>query len=371
MRIVYVLTSLGMGGAERQVLAVAARMAARGHSVALMVLRPRLAEEWPTEIEVVRLDMSRTPLSVLASLARGRRFLRSYRPDIVHSHSFHANFVARLLKLLGSWAPVLSTVHSVSEGGKHRMLAYRLTDFLSVRTTAVSAAAAERYVLLKAVQASKCSVVPNGIDAAEFAPDATRRASTRAAQHAGDDFIWITASRLVPAKDIPNLLRAFKAVRAADTRSQLWIAGEGKSSGPKQNEVFSVEPGLQSGSLEGVRWLGLRRDLPALLDAADGFVLASAWEGMPLVVGEAMAMQKPIVATDVGGVRELVGDTGVLVPAKDSNALAAAMLQTMGQSQADRLRLGRNARARIEAHFTIEARLDQWEQMYGEMLRQN
>ena len=148
-----------------------------------MVLRPRLAEEWPTEIEVVRLDMSRTPLSVLASLARGRRFLRSYRPDIVHSHSFHANFVARLLKLLGSWAPVLSTVHSVSEGGKHRMLAYRLTDFLSVRTTAVSAAAAERYVLLKAVQASKCSVVPNGIDAAEFAPDATRRASTRAADH--------------------------------------------------------------------------------------------------------------------------------------------------------------------------------------------
>jgi glycosyltransferase involved in cell wall biosynthesis len=59
-----------------------------------------------------------------------------------------------------------------------------------------------------------------------------------------------------------------------------------------------------------VRWLGLRRDMPALLDAADGFVLSSAWEGMPLAVGEAMAMEKSVVATDVGGVRELMGDTG-------------------------------------------------------------
>jgi glycosyltransferase involved in cell wall biosynthesis len=116
MRIVYVLTSLGMGGAERQVLAVAARMAARGHSVALMVLRPRLAEEWPTEIEVVRLGMSRTPLSVLAGLLRGREFLRGYRADIVHSHSFHANLIARLLRLTGCKVPVLSTVHNVYEG---------------------------------------------------------------------------------------------------------------------------------------------------------------------------------------------------------------------------------------------------------------
>jgi glycosyltransferase involved in cell wall biosynthesis len=222
-------------------------------------------------------------------------------------------------------------------------------------------------VQLKAVPASKCSVVPNGIDTVEFAPDAARRASTRATQHAGEDFIWITASRLAPAKDIPNLLRAFKAVRGENSKTQLWIAGEGKPGGAKQHEVFSVE----KGSLEGVRWLGLRRDLPALLDGADGFVLASAWEGMPLVVGEAMAMQKPVVATDVGGVRELVAEAAVLVPAKDSAALATAMLEMMRRSEAERSQLGREARARIGAHFSIEARLDQWEQMYGEILRQN
>jgi len=366
MRIVYVLTSLGMGGAERQVLAVAKRMTARGHVVALLVLRGRVAEEWPTEIEVVRLGMRRSPLSVLAGLPRGRRFVRGFHPDVVHSHSFHANFVARLLRLMGLRVPLLSTVHNVYEGGWHRMLAYRLTDFLSGRTAAVSAAAAERFVQLKAVPASKCIVMPNGIDTEEFAPDAARRASARTDWNTGEDFVWITAGRLVPAKDFPNLLQAFKLVRGAWPRSQLWIAGEGKPGGRKEFSLLAVEHGL----LEGVRWLGLRRDLPALLDAADGFVLASAWEGMPLVVGEAMAMEKPVVATDVGGVAELVGSAGVLVPARNSEALGQAMLAVMGHSEEHRARMGRAARERIATQLSIDARVDEWENLYSELVRE-
>jgi glycosyltransferase involved in cell wall biosynthesis len=116
--------------------------------------------------------------------------------------------------------------------------------------------------------------------------------------------------------------------------------------------------------MENVRWLGLRRDMPALLDAADGFVLASAWEGMPLVVGEAMAMEKPVVATDVGGVRELVGEAGAVVPAKDSEALASAMVQWMRCDIDERASRGRAARVRIEAGFSMDARTDQWVALY-------
>jgi glycosyltransferase involved in cell wall biosynthesis len=121
--------------------------------------------------------------------------------------------------------------------------------------------------------------------------------------------------------------------------------------------------------LDGVRILGLRRDLPALLDAADGFVLASAWEGMPLALGEAMAMEKPVAATDVGGVRELVEDAGMIVPAKDSNALAAAMLSIMKTSTDGRRTLGRAARARIQSQFSMDTRVDEWEALYRSMLR--
>ncbi len=374
MRIVYVLTSLGMGGAERLVVALASRMAERGHTVQLLVLRPPVAEQWPTALPVVHLGMRRTPLSVIRGLAQARRFLRAFRPDLLHSHSFHPNIVARLLKVLVPSAAVLSTVHNVYEGGWQRMLGYRLTDGLSRRTTAVSQAAADRFVRLKAVPRRKCAVLTNGIDTEEFAPDAERRARVRAEMGASQtgsrgEFIWLTAGRIVPAKDIPNLLRAFAVVRAAQPEAQLWIAGEWAGTKVKRGDGFVSGFAVGSGSLDGVRILGLRRDLPALLDAADGFVLASAWEGMPLALGEAMAMEKPVAATDVGGVRELVGDAGTIVPAKDSRALAEAMLRIMQTPAGERCTLGHAARARIQNQFSMDTRAGDWEALYTAMLQ--
>jgi glycosyltransferase involved in cell wall biosynthesis len=362
MRIVYVLTSLGMGGAERQVLALADRMAARGHTVALLILRPRLKEEWPTSLNVIRLEMQRTPFSVLAGLVRGRQFLRDFKPDVVHSHSFHANIVARLLKVLVPDISVLCTVHNVYEGGRSRMMAYRLTDVLSNRTTAVSRAAADRFVRLKAVPQRKCVVLTNGIDTAEFVPDADRCRSMRARNEVGSEFIWLAVGRVVPAKDYPNLLQAFAQVRAIKPDAQLWIAGATNAAGAGRAACF-VAVG-KTDSPGGVHWLGLRRDMPALLDAADAFVLSSAWEGMPLALGEAMAMEKPVVATDVGGVRELLWACGSLVPPKDPGALATAMLKLMYASQEDRATLGRAARARIQHYFNLDDKADEWEALY-------
>jgi glycosyltransferase involved in cell wall biosynthesis len=364
MRIVYVLNSLGMGGAERQVLALAGRMAGRGHTVALLVLRPKLAEEWPTSIDVCHLEMKRNPASLLAGLVKGRRFLLEFHPDLVHSHSFHANIMARLLKVFVPATTVLSTVHNVYEGGWLRMTAYRLTDGLSSRTTLVSEEAARRYLRLKAVPQRKCLVLANGIDAAEFAPDPERRARMRGQMGAGSAFIWLAAGRMAPAKDYPNLLRAFARVQATCPETQLWVAGE--TAGAEFARVRDLAEELGLG--DGVRWLGLRRDMPALLDAADGFVLSSAWEGMPLAVGEAMAMEKPVVATDVGGVRELVGDAGYTVSAKSPEGLAGAMLELMRRTPEARSALGRRARERIVSNFSMNARADEWEILYWTLL---
>ncbi len=369
MRIVYMLTSLGVGGAEKQALAVAERMAKRGHAVALLVLMSRLPEEWPTAIDTTYLGMRKTPLSLLTSLVHGRCFLRDFRPDLVHSHSFHANIFARMLRLRDSRLVVVSTVHNVYEGGWLRMLAYRLTDSLSRRTVAVSTAAARRFVSLKSVAERKCVVIPNGVDAAEFAPNPERRLRTRSAMRvaqvaANQGFVWLAAGRITPAKDYPNLLRAFARVRACRCDALLWIAGE--RVGAEVARVQRLSAHLRLG--DSVRWLGLCRDMPALLDAADGFVSASAWEGMPLAVAEAMAMEKPVVATDVGGVRELAGDAGVVIPAKDPEALAEAMLASMQQSGEERDRTGRLARERITRKFSVDAAADTWEALYWELL---
>jgi glycosyltransferase involved in cell wall biosynthesis len=268
---------------------------------------------------------------------------------------------------------VFSTVHNVYEGGLMRMLAYRLTDRWSRWTVAVSQAAADRFVRLKAIPKRKSLVRTNGIDTREFAPDAARRTATlaamgRATTGVEPTFVWLSAGRVTPAKDFPNVLRAFQLARKEIPNAELWIAGA-----PMDAKTVVSAEGVAhqyfalcgpKGSQENVRWLGLRRDMPALLDAADGFVLGSAWEGMPLVVGEAMAMEKPVVATDVGGVRELVGDSGALVPAQDPEALARAMQATMRRSREESAQMGRAARERIVRDFSIDAAADWWEALY-------
>jgi glycosyltransferase involved in cell wall biosynthesis len=366
MRIVYVLTSLGMGGAERQALSLADRMAARGHHVSILVLRPVLQNQWPIALPVVHLDIRKSPTSFLAGLAQAHRFLHNFKPDLLHSHSFHANIFARLLKILIPSIAIISTVHNTHEGGRLRMFAYRLSDSLSLRTVTVSQAAADRFIRLKAIPRSKCLVIANAIDASEFVPDPTRRIATRATMSAGAEFIWLAAARIVPAKDFPNLLRAFEIVRADQPDAQLWIAGEVVNEG--LNPIKSFVVGGHKGFMDRVRWLGLRRDLPALLDAADAFVLSSAWEGMPLVVGEAMVMEKPVVATDVGGVRELMGDCGALVPPMSSSALAAAMLTLMRTSPEIRTSIGSKARTRILSSFSMDSKVDEWESFYNSVL---
>ena len=378
MRIVYVLNSLGMGGAEKQALAVAERMAKRGHQVAVVTLKLRVRDEWPATLETVRLGLRANPVSLIAGLLRARRFLIDFQPDVIHSHSFHANILARLLRIVVPHPVVVSTIHNVYEGGRARMFAYRLTDRLSRRTIAVSEAVQRRFIELKAVPQKKFFVAPNGIDSAEFAPEPAGRDRVRAemgvsATESPDRFVWLAAGRVTPAKDYPNLLRAFVQVSKDCANAELWIAGapslnEGKRAVNRASRDVDVDAAATEHAHEQVRWLGLRRDMPALLDAADGFVLASAWEGMPLALVEAMAMEKPVVATDVGGVRELVGDAGAVVAPKDSDALAEAMIAVMRLSRQERAHLGLIARERVVRHFNIEATADAWEACYRGLL---
>jgi len=359
VRILYLLTSLGIGGAEKQVVALAESMAAKGHVVALLVLK-HTDEEWQVKLPVMRLNLRKTPLGIVRGLRFARDFLTLFRPEILHSHTFPANIFSRLLvaMLRGKVQRprVLNTIHNIHEGGWHRMLLYGATDSLADRTTAVSSAAADRFTRLRAVAVGKMLVLTNGIDTEAFTPDRARRRSARADNRIGAAFLWLAVGRLADAKDYPNLLRAFAQVHRSYPASRLWIAGEGDAA------RFVDQPA------EAVEFLGLRHDIAELLDAADGFVLSSAWEGMPLAVGEAMAMEKIVVATDVGGVRELIADAGLIVPAKDSAALAEAMLKAMAMQEVERKAMQRDARRRIQMHFSMGAKAEEWEHLYRELL---
>jgi glycosyltransferase involved in cell wall biosynthesis len=147
----------------------------------------------------------------------------------------------------------------------------------------------------------------------------------------------------------------------AGASCRLWIAADDRGREAPNLRALAHDLGLA----DSIRWLGLRTDLPAVLDAADAFVLSSAWEGMPLALGEAMAMEKTFVATNVGGVSELAGDTGFLVAAKDATALAQSMLACMELPREARQALGRSARTRIVSAFNIDTKADEWQSLYA------
>src|ERR1700678_3470745 len=150
MRIAYILTSLGVGGAERQVIWLARRMARAGHIVRLVVLLSRGTDDLLAEstreadsepFDVVYLGIHKRSWSAMRGLARGAGAIRQCRPDLIHAHNFHGNLAGRLLGLLCGKIPVVSTIHNVYEGGRLRMMSYRFTDLLSRRTIAVRKAA--------------------------------------------------------------------------------------------------------------------------------------------------------------------------------------------------------------------------------------
>ncbi len=112
--------------------------------------------------------------------------------------------------------------------------------------------------------------------------------------------------------------------------------------------------------------------MPRLLNAADAYVMSSAWEGMPMVLLEAAAVGLPIVATDVGGNREVVqhGQSGLLVPPKDSARLAAAMSQLMRMPPSERVDMGRAGRAWVLEHYDLRGVIGRWEALYERLLAQ-
>lgn len=360
VRIAYILNTMVTGGAERLVMALAEGMIARGHAVEIVTLRAAADNELTASPTINRLGITRNPLTLPQGFLRGIHALRYFRPDVIHGNNFHGNLIARALRAFVPRAVVVSTIHNVFEGGAVRRLALRLTDPLSNHTAAVSDAAAETAIRRRVVPRNKCTVIANGIDVAEFAPDAERRKKVRRESRLAAEFVWLASGRLAPAKDFPNLLHAFAQVHAAAPNARLWIAGEGKLRYSQRLRALAANLNI-GGSVE---WLGLRRDIPALLDAADGFVLASAWEGMPLALAEAMAMEKPFVATDVGGARQLAAACGMLVPAGAPDRLAAAMLQEMSLPDEIRSAHGRAARERILQQFSIEQTIQKWESLY-------
>jgi glycosyltransferase involved in cell wall biosynthesis len=360
------------GGAEGQVAQLALEFLARNWEVcvvSLTELAPGVLESSPKPLTIRSLHMQRGVPDVRA-VFRLRSILRDFRPDIVHCHMYHANILGRITRLVCPIPALISTAHNTREtstdGGAtwHKELLYRLTDPLSDQTTIICNAGYKRYLKVGAVPRNKLRLLPNGLETDFFSPSAEVRSASRAELGLDSEFAWLAVGRLVVQKDYPNLLNAMQQLK--ERNCVLLIAGDG----PLEAELRARCAYL---GLSNVKFCGVRQDISGLYNAADAFVMSSEWEGLPMALLEAAAMRLPTVATDVGGNAEIVseGETGYLVPPKNSSELGAAMLRLMDQPAARRERMGESARQQCCERYGIAAVMDMWLQLYAECLRRN
>ena len=360
MNILYLITGLGGGGAEKVVVDLATRMADLGHQVKIAYLKSEVVVKPDSDrIELVYLGLESLFQSKLA-YNNYKNLLDRFEPDVVHAHMVHANIFARITRKFRPVQKLICTAHSNNEGGKARMLAYRLTHKLSEVTTNVSHSASASFEQLGAVPKKGITTVYNGIDLNKFRYDpAARERLFKELDLDTDDILILAVGRFHAAKDYPNLLHAFAKIKQKQAgNAKLMIAGDGEE---RQN----IEGLISSLHLKhDVYLLGRRNDIPDLMSAADLFVLSSSFEGFGLVIAEAMASNTFVVATDCGGSSEIMGDTGILVPPQTSKALAEALNIAIEKKPNEIAENNFKARQRVEKLFSLEKSVQNWLNLY-------
>ena len=364
--VMFVTSGLERGGAERQLVIVANALAARGWRVTVLSYLPfsdvsLRAEVDESRVRLVCLNV-RGGVGKLAGVARAVAVARRARPDVLVGFMFHGMMTARIAGRLAGVPAVVSAVRSESHGrAREQVLGATgwMTDAVTVMSDRLASHIAERGV----ASASRLVAIPNAVDFERYAACGCRERTRRELGVGAGDFLWLAAGRLAPAKDYPGLLRAFAAL-AGRRQARLLIAGDG----PLRGELASRIDAL--GLVGRVRLLGLRDDMPELYGASDALVLSSAWEGMPNVVLEAMASARPVVATAVGAVPEMVtdGETGFVVPPGDHATLAGAMERMMDLAPEERRALGEAGQRAVRERHAVESVVDRWEELFGRLM---
>jgi glycosyltransferase involved in cell wall biosynthesis len=322
---------------------------ARGHEVVgVSAEGPLLADIRAEGFRVIALPFARrvSPLAHLRAFAALVALLRAEKPDLVHAHMPISGLLARLAARAAGVPRVAYTGHgfwfNAPGSPARRVLGFgmewlgaRCTDvFMTVSTE--EAADARRLGI-----AAGAVAIGNGRDPQVFRPDPAARARIRAALGvAPDRVVVLSVSRLVRHKGYPELAAALRAVPEAE----LWVAGERLAS-DRGEDMAALLAGAGLGAR--LRLLGYRADVPAIMAAADVFVLPSHFEGLPMSVIEAMLCGLPVVASAIRGPREQVveGVTGLLVPPGEVGPLAAALAR-LAADPALRAAMGAAGRAR-------------------------
>ncbi len=359
-----VIAGLGVGGAETTLHALARALPQEGFSVRVFSLGgdgpigDRLRADG-VPLEILGRGKRDTPLAWLRLLQR----LRQQPPFLMQTWLYHADF-------LGGWAARLNGTPVV--WGVHHVLGAE--DALKPGTRAVMRANAglSRWLPAAVVCCSaealashraagyapqRLHLIENGVDTERFAPRPAKRAQVRRALGLPSTAVVLGhGGRLHPLKAQDVLLQAFTRAFPGRDEVHLLLWGRGLEAENPLWAAWAADP--------RIHFLGLREDVPDLLQAVDGFVLSSRWEAFPVTLLEAMACAVPCLSTAAGAAAEIIGETGLVTPVDDVEALAAALRQLADMPAAARQALGRAARQRIVERYSLSRMAARYAALY-------
>lgn len=300
-----------------------------------------------------------------ALFALARHFRRE-RPHIVQSHGARSNFYGRLAARLAGVPRHLSTIHNSLYDypvAPLRRAAYLALDRLTVPWTetilCVAESLARDLIERSHIPARKVQVIHNGVDLARFDPARANGERIRGAFALGQSPVLGLIGRMTPQKDHATFLAALAGVKASVPGVQALIVGDG----PLRQAITAEAARL--GVAEACRFTGVRDDIPDCLAAMSIVLISSVSEGLPFTVLEALAMARPVVATAVNGVTEIVEPdvTGLLVPPRRPDLLAQGALALLRDPERARA-LGQAGRKAVEVRFPMERMIERLERLY-------
>ena len=362
LTVIHLVEDMKTGGAERVIADIAEGLDSERYDVRVWCVTrggntaDELAEKG-VEVKILGISSYHNPFNVL----RLKRLLREAGPDIVHTHGYFASVIGRISAQKAEVPVILAHVHSTYWDYKkrHILMERKLSRF--TRKLICCSKAVENFVRdVEKIGNAKTVVIYNGVDEARFYP---RKDTPSIRSELGLDekaLVVGTISSLAPHKGHEYLVRAASLVKEKFPSAKFLIVGDG----PLRTDLENLANNLKIHT--NILFTGARKDIPKILSVMDVFVLPSSLrEGLGIAIIEAMAAEKPVVATDIGGIPEAVqrGETGFLVPPGNPRALAKAIIELL-QNPEKAKEMGKKGRVRFKEKFTRKHMLSEIDALY-------
>lgn len=366
IKILYFITSLDMGGAEQLLLLTLKNLnRQRFKPFVCCLYAGKLANEIEgLGIEVIDLKIkNKLDLSILFKFYN---LLKKEKFDIVHTHLFHSNIIGRIMARLCHVPIVISTLHyAFSYNGNFGIILERLTAKLADRIIVVSDAVRNFCINEIKIPQERLQLIYNGVDLNILDEVFINLPSLREELSLNNDFLVGCIGRFAEVKGQRYLLKAIAEVIKVHNKIKFLLIG----SGPLEKELRDLTKAL--GISDNIIFLDSRRDIPQMMHSVDLYVVPSLQEGLSITLLEALAMEKPTIATTVGGNPEVIihEESGILIPPKDHKAIAKSIIRLF-ENKDKAKELGIKGRLRVIERFNIKENVSKTQSLYENLIEE-